>query len=111
MVAILHYWHRRLGTGIGEQLTQLLGVQAELKHRIRDAGIKADSAMRLVDFALAKPIFTARRMERRLGVTYTRANSLVGQLEEIGVLHQRERKRPREYAAPDLLAILVREPY
>lgn len=42
-------------------------------------------------------------------MTYARAHKLVTQLQEIGVLRQLdESKYPREFSAPDLLAIILR---
>lgn len=91
------------------QLADLLSVQAELKDKVRGAGMRAETAMSLVDFSLARPIFTVRQVERRLGVTYVRANGLVGQLVRAGVLRQYdESSYNRRFAAPDVLAVLLR---
>jgi len=92
-----------------QQLLDLLRVQIDLKARIRQAGLRADNAMLLVDFALAQPIFTVRQVERHLGVTYARANGLVGQLVEIGVLRRfDDAVYDRDFTAPDVLGILLR---
>ena len=92
-----------------QQLTDLLSVQADLKTKVRAAGLRADKAMRLVDYALEQPIFTVRQVERHLDVTYARANGLVGQLVEAGVLRQyNEAVYDREFTAPDVLAVLLR---
>lgn len=109
-------WIRFFADGIAasardteDRLLDLLQVQADLKMRIRKAGLRADNAMLLVDFALAQPIFTVRQVERRLGVTYPRANKLVGQLVGIGVLRQfDEAVYDRSFAAPDVVGILLR---
>jgi Fic family protein len=93
----------------GTQLTDLLRVQTELKAMVRAAGLRAENAVRLVDYALAQPIFTVRQVERHLGVTYARANALVGQLVAAGVLRQRGAGTyDRRFAAPDVLAVLLR---
>ncbi len=92
-----------------QQLLDLLRVQAELKARVRAAGLRAENAMLLVDFSLAQPIFTVKQVRRELGVTYPRANGLVAQLVEAGVLRQHdEGVYAREFAAPDVLAVLLR---
>lgn len=92
-----------------QQLLDLLRVQAELKARVRAAGLRAENAMLLVDFSLAQPIFTVKQVRRELGVTYPRANGLVAQLVEAGVLRQYdEGVYAREFAAPDVLAVLLR---
>jgi Fic family protein len=91
------------------RLLDLLTVQADLKARIRQAGLRADNAMLLVDFALAQPIFTVRQVERHLRVTYARANKLVRQLVDVGVLRQfDDAAYDREFAAPDVVGILLR---
>jgi Fic family protein len=97
--------------GTEKQLTDLLRVQSELKERVRAAGLRAEKAMLLVDFTLEQPIFTVRQVQRRLDVTYPRANKLVGQLVGAGVLRQYNTGAyDREFTAPDVLAILLRSP-
>lgn len=91
------------------QLRDLQGMQEELKARIRQAGIRAESAIRIVDFSIERPFFSFGDVASHLGVTYTRANQLVSQLESIGVVSQAEPDRyPREFCAPLLLAIVLR---
>ncbi len=91
------------------QLVDLLRVQSEMKDRIRAAGLRADKAMLLVDYALDQPIFTVRQVERHLEITYARANGLVAQLVRIGVLRQYgDAVYDRDFTAPDILAVLLR---
>lgn len=91
------------------RLLDLLDVQHELKARIRRSGLRADNAILLVDFALAQPIFTVRQVEKHLEVTYARANTLVRQLVDIGVLRQfDDAAYAREFASPDIVGILLR---
>lgn len=69
---------------------------------------RPDTAISLVDFAMAQTIFTVRQVLRRLGVSYVRANKLVGQLSEAGVLRQYgESTYDRRFTAPDVLAVLL----
>jgi Fic family protein len=92
------------------RLVDLLAVQSELKARVRDAGMRAESAVRLVDFALGQPIFTVRQAQRHLGLTYPRANGLVRQLVDAEVLRQYDDRAvyDREFTAPEVLAVLLR---
>lgn len=93
-----------------QRLLELLMVQDDLKARIRSAGLRADNAMLLIDFALNQPIFTVKQVQRTLKVTYTRANGLVSQLVDLGILRQFDRTAySREFAAPDVVAILLRQ--
>lgn len=93
------------------QLQDLLAAQAEMREKVRAAGLRAANAMRLVDFALARPIFTVRQVERHLGVTYARANGLVRQLVTASVLQQHGAATyDRRFAAPSVLAVLLRAP-
>jgi len=109
-------WIRFFATGLTasakdteRSLTDLLAVQADLKAKVRSAGLRAENAMTLVDYALAQPIFTVRQVQRNLGVTYARANGLVGQLVTAGVLRQYdEAVYDREFTAPDVLGVLLR---
>lgn len=109
-------WIRLFADGLAQSahdtetsLHDLLAVQEQLRCRVRTAGLRAENAMIVVDFALAQPIFTVRAVERRLGVTYARANQLVGQLVTAGVLRQYdEAVYDRRFTAPDVLAVLLR---
>ena len=90
-------------------LQALLSVQGELKGKVRAAGLRAENAMTVVDLSLAQPIFTVRAVQRRLGVTYARANGLVAQLVDAGVLRQYDDAvYDRRFTAPDVLAVLLR---
>lgn len=109
-------WIRFFATGLTasahdteRSLADLLAVQLELKSRVRGAGMRAENAMLVVDFALAQPIFTVRTVQRHLGVTYARANGLVGQLVTAGVLRQYDDAvYDRRFTAPDVLGVLLR---
>lgn len=91
------------------QLGDLLKVQADLKTRIRQSPLRADTALLLVDYALEQPIFTARMVERRLKIAYPRANGLIQQLVNLGVLRQYgDAVYDRKFTAPDVLAVLLR---
>ena len=91
------------------QLSDLLAIQQDLKARVRDAGLRADRAMRLVDYSLQQPIFTVPQVQRHLQVTYPRANKLVSQLVSAGVLRQyNEAVYDREFSAPEVLGVLLR---
>ncbi len=88
---------------------RLASPRSELKAKVRAAGLRADNAMRLVDYTLERPIFSVRQVQRHLGVTYPRANGLVRQLISAGVLRQYgEAVYARQFTAPDMLGILLR---
>ena len=92
-----------------DQLADLLAVQTELKGRVRGAGMRAETAMSLVDFSSARRISTVRQVERCLGVGCVRANDLLGQLVRAGVLTRYdESSYNRRFAAPDVLAVILR---
>ena len=109
-------WIRFFATGLTasaqdthRRLADLLTVQAELKAKVRAAGLRADTAMLLVDYALEQPVCTVRRVERRLRITYARANGLVSQLVGAGVLRQYgDAVYDRRFTAQDVLGILLR---
>jgi Fic family protein len=90
------------------QMVALVGVQAELKDRIRASALRADSARALVDLAVANPSFTVRKVEAELGLSYARANNLVGQLVELGILQQAGSSAyDRRFFAPRVLQTLT----
>jgi Fic family protein len=94
------------------RMTALVEVQASLKERIRGSALRADTAHTLVDFAITRASFTVRAVERSLGISYGRANTLVNQLVQLGVLapvEDRATSINRRFHAPDVFDVLVRE--
>ena len=110
-------WVEFFAAGVAEsarsterRLELLISVQQDLKDRLRISGLRADTAYSLVDFALGQSIFTVRQVERRLHISYGRANKLVQQLVDAGVLRQYDGAAySRRFAAPDVLRALTRE--
>lgn len=68
------------------QMIELVGVQAELKEIVRGSHLRSATPISVIDLAVAHPTFTVRHVEQALGVSYGRANKVVGQLVELGVL-------------------------
>jgi Fic family protein len=79
---------RASGEDARDQLARLVEVQDELKQLVRQSGLRADTAHSLVDFAVGNPSFTVNDVRDALGLSYARANKLIGQLIEIRVLDQ-----------------------
>lgn len=91
------------------QMIALVTVQAELKEIIRASALRSDRAHALVDFAVAHPTFTVRMVESALAVSYGRANALVGQLVDLGVLRAVDPDAyKRRFFAPRVLDVLSR---
>ena len=90
------------------EMVALSRVQGELKEIVRRSTLRADSAHALVDLAVANPSFTVRKVEAELGVSYGRANKLVGQLVELGVLDVVDANAyKRRFFAPRVIAVLT----
>lgn len=90
------------------EMVALSQVQGELKETIRRSTLRADSAHALVDLAVANPSFTVRKVEAELGVSYGRANKLVGQLMELGVLDVVDANAyKRRFFAPRVIDVLT----
>lgn len=99
---------RRAAEATHAEMRALVGVQAELKSVIRDSTLRADNAHALVDLAIANPSFTVRKVEADLRISYGRANKLVGQLCELGVLDVVDaRAYKRRFFAPRVLEVLT----
>lgn len=91
-----------------QQMVALVAVQAELKDRVRASSLRADSAHLLVDLAVANPSFTVRKVEAELGLSYGRANRLVGQLVDLGILRSVDPDAyNRRFFAPRVLDVLT----
>lgn len=90
------------------QMIALVAVQGALKDVVRASALRADSAHSLVDLAIANPTFTVRRVESELALSYGRANKLVGQLVELGVLSVVDAQSyKRRFYAPRVLDVLA----
>lgn len=90
------------------QMIALVAVQSDLKEVVRASALRADSAQALVDLAIANPTFTVRRVESELALSYGRANKLVGQLVQLGVLQIVDRHAyKRRFYAPRVLDVLA----
>jgi Fic family protein len=108
-------WVEFFAAGVAEsarttelRLMRLQSVQHELKDLVKASGLRADTAYSLVDFALGQSIFTVRQVERRLEISYARANQLVQQLIEAGVLTQYDdTSYSRRFTAPAVLRALT----
>lgn len=91
-----------------EQMLKLVAVQNELKDIVRSSPLRADSAHTLVDFAVANPSFSVRGVESGLAISYGRANKLVSQLVELGVLDVIDpHAYKRRFFAPRVLGVLT----
>ncbi len=92
------------------QMTALVAVQGELKDRVRSSNLRADSAHALVDLAVANPSFTVRKVESDLNLSYGRANRLVGQLVDLGILRAVDPNAyNRRFYAPRVLSVLTED--
>lgn len=90
------------------QMLALVAVQGELHERVRASSLRADSAHALIDLAVANPSFTVRTVAARLEVSYPRANKLVAQLVDLGILAPLDPDAyRRRFVAPRVLAVLT----
>jgi Fic family protein len=90
------------------QMRALVGVQGELTEVIRASALRSANARALVDLAVANPSFTVRHVEAQLNVSYGRANALIGQLMELGILDVvDENAYKRIFFAPRVIDVLT----
>lgn len=90
------------------QMIALVNVQNELKAVLRASSLRAVNATALVDFAVGNPSFTVRNVKAALGVSYGRANSLVGQLVDLDILAVVDPNAyKRRFFAPRVLQVLT----
>ncbi len=91
-----------------EQMLALVKVQDRLREQVRGSRLRAAKALTVVDFAVANPSFTARQAEAETGLSYTRANGLIYQLVELGILEVlNPGSQPRRFTAPEVLRVLL----
>ncbi|MFP5022517.1 Fic family protein [Pseudonocardia phyllosphaerae] len=93
------------------RMLALVDVQTDMKEAVRRSPLRADTAHALVDFAVANISFTVRAVEGGLGVTYGRANTLVNQLVQLGLLAPLDDARgpARRFYAPQVYDVLLAE--
>lgn len=90
------------------QMLALSQVRDQLRATVRASRLRADTAVALIDVAVARPTFTVRQAHESLGVSYPRANALVGQLMELGVLDVVDADAyKRRFFAPAILDVLL----
>lgn len=90
------------------QVRSLMEVQERLHEVVRASSLRSSHALDLVDLALARPSFTVSHVENELGLSYARANNLVGQLVDLGVLQLIDpTSQPRRFTAPAVLEVLL----
>ena len=102
-------------TGLGasaktthERMNALVFVQESMKERIRHSSLRADTAHALVDFAVSHTAFTVRAVQKGLGISYGRANTLVGQVVQLEVLAPlRSTSASRRFHAPEAYQVLL----
>ena len=92
-----------------EQMLALVAVRHAMVEVVRGSSLRAGTAYSLVDYAVAHPSFTVRNVQRDLAVSYGRANGLVEQLVELGLLKELTvRGTARRFYAPMALDVLTR---
>jgi Fic family protein len=92
-----------------EDILAIVRVQADLHDAVRSSTLRADTAHTVVDLAVANPTFTVRKVQTELGVSYGRANKVVGQLVDLGVLKVIDPNTyQRSFYAPEILQVLLR---
>lgn len=92
------------------EMIDLVAVQTALHERVRASDLRADSAHSLIDFAVANPSFTVRKVQAELRISYGRANALVGQLVELGILDVVDATaRNRRFFAPSIISVLSQD--
>ncbi|MEU0553753.1 Fic/DOC family N-terminal domain-containing protein [Dactylosporangium sp. NPDC006015] len=107
---------RFFATGLGssadtthERMLALVEVQKSFKERIRRSTLRADTAHTLADYAIANTTFTVRAVESYLSISYGRANSLVNQLVQLGILAPLDSVGAlnRRFYAPEVLDVVI----
>lgn len=99
-------------TATREQMLDLVQVQERLREQVRGSRLRAAHALTVVDLAVASPALTVRRVAQKTGLSYGRANNLLGQLVDLGLLKVvNPDSQPRRFVAPAVLEVLLRRWY
>ncbi|HET7475346.1 MAG TPA: Fic family protein [Dermatophilaceae bacterium] len=109
-------WVRFFAEGLHEsavatraQMLALVEVQGDLKQIVRASKLRADTAHAVIDFAVANLEFSVVDVQQAIGVTYPRANKLIGDLVDLGVLRQLrfESRYARRFYAPRVIDVIT----
>lgn len=94
-----------------DRMIILVEIQADMKERVRNSPLRADTAHALVDFAVANISFTVRAVEKELNISYGRANTLVAQLVQLGIISPLGTTAggARRFYAPQVYNVLLDE--
>ena len=94
-----------------ERMISLVNIHFSMKETVRQSNLRADTAHTLVDFAVANISFTVRAVEKGLNVSYGRANTVVNQLVQLGILAPLEdfTGSARRFYAPGVYDVLLGE--
>src|SRR5690606_35499309 len=86
------------------QMLALVRVQERLDRQLQDSALRARSAHALIEYAVANPSFTVRRAAEGIDLSYSRTNTLIGQLVDLGVLRMlpSESGYQRRFYAPSV---------
>jgi len=91
-----------------QKMLKLVEARGRMKEVIRNSTLRADTAHALVDFAIAHIAFTVRLVQKELGISYGRANVLVQQLVDLGILAPLASSHTtRRFYAPEAFSVLV----
>jgi len=92
--------------GATDTVRSILRLREQDRERLSTLGRKGANAMRLHDFLFSQPVIRVRTVEELLGVTPPTANSLVSDLERLGLLHEwTGRRRNRSWIYDEYLRI------
>lgn len=75
-------------SGATDTVRSILRLREQDRDRLSTLGRKGANAMRLHDFLFSQPVIRVRTVEELLGVTPPTANSLVSDLERLGLLRE-----------------------
>lgn len=91
-----------------EQMGRVRDAQEALSEQIRAAGLRAEHPHTVVEIAAGRLTFTVREVAEQLGVSSTRARTLVNDLVRIGVLARvnSEQRKTAVYGAPRILGAM-----
>jgi Fic family protein len=86
----------------------LTTIQGELKDQLVAAGIRAESAQRLIDYAISNPTFTVAQAAKGTSISYPRANKVIAQLVDLEILNiVRENTYRRRFYTPKVHQALI----
>jgi Fic family protein len=92
-----------------DRFKSIRNLENKYKDKIEEEGL-ADKSKEIIELLIEKPVVTVKEVEEKIEVSNPYANQLLGDLEDVGLIHQKEDGgRTLQYVAPEIYTTLYED--